>query len=95
MTKSQLIERVFEKVNDNFSMRDVEVIVNTLFDGITETLKKGGKVEIRGFGSFRVKQRRPRKGRNPKNGKAIDIPQKRVPFFRVGKELRERVAQGS
>lgn len=95
MTKSELIERVFEKVNDNFSMRDVEVVVNTLFDGIKESLKEGDKVEIRGFGSFRVKQRRPRKGRNPKSGKVIDIPQKRVPFFRVGKELRARVAQGS
>lgn len=95
MTKSQLIEGVFKKVNDNFSRRDVEVVVNTLFDSITESLKRGGKVEIRGFGSFRVKQRRPRRGRNPKTGKVIDIPQKRVPFFKVGKELRARVAQGS
>jgi len=94
MTKSQLIEGVFKKVNDNFSRRDVEVIVNTLFDSIAESLKSGGKVEIRGFGSFRVKQRRPRQGRNPKTGKVIEIPQKRVPFFKVGKELRARVAQG-
>ncbi|MBI5285976.1 MAG: integration host factor subunit beta [Deltaproteobacteria bacterium] len=93
MTKSQLIERVFEKVN-NLSRRDVEVMVNVILEGMIESLKRGEKIEIRGFGSFRVKERRPRRGRNPKTGEGIDVPQKRVPFFKVGKELKARVEKG-
>ena len=68
-----------------------QTIVNTIFDNITDALAKGDKVELRGFGSFRIRHRNSRKGRNPKTGSAVDVPQKRVPFFKVGKRLRELV----
>ncbi|MFQ5329014.1 MAG: integration host factor subunit beta [Thermodesulfobacteriota bacterium] len=90
MTKSELVERVAGKVK-NFSKKDIEVICDIIFDSMTESLKGGDKVEIRGFGSFKVKERKPRQGRNPKTGDSIDIPFKKVPFFKAGKELRERV----
>jgi integration host factor subunit beta len=90
MTKSELVEKVARKVK-NFSKKDIEVICDIIFDSMTETLKAGDKVEIRGFGSFKVKERKPRQGRNPKTGDTIDIPFKKVPFFKAGKELRERV----
>jgi integration host factor subunit beta len=67
------------------------VIVNILFNSITEALSQGDKVELRGFGSFRIRSRNPREGRNPKTGDAVHIPAKRVPFFKAGKELREMV----
>ena len=90
MTKSELVEKVARKVK-NFSKKDIEVICDIIFNSMTETLKAGNKVEIRGFGSFKVKERKPRQGRNPKTGDTIDIPFKKVPFFKAGKELRERV----
>ena len=90
MTKSELVEKVARKVK-NFSKKDIEVICDIIFNSMTETLKAGDKVEIRGFGSFKVKERNPRQGRNPKTGDTIDIPFKKVPFFKAGKELRERV----
>ncbi len=90
MTKSELVEKVARKVK-NFSKKDIEVICDIIFNSMTETLKAGDKVEIRGFGSFKVKERKPRQGRNPKTGDTIDIPFKKVPFFKAGKELRERV----
>jgi integration host factor subunit beta len=90
MTKSELVERVAGKVK-NFSKKDVEMICDIIFNSMTESLKGGDKVEIRGFGSFKVKERNPRQGRNPKTGDTIDIPFKKVPFFKAGKELRERV----
>ncbi|MCP3677707.1 MAG: integration host factor subunit beta [Deltaproteobacteria bacterium] len=90
MTKSELVEMVARKVK-NFSKKDIEVICDIIFNSMTETLKAGDKVEIRGFGSFKVKERKPRQGRNPKTGDTIDIPFKKVPFFKAGKELRERV----
>ncbi len=71
--------------------KETETIVNTIFDNITDALSKGDKVELRGFGSFRIRHRNSRKGRNPKTGSSVDVPQKRVPFFKVGKRLRELV----
>ena len=89
MTKSGLIEKVSEKVK-NFTKRDVEIIVDTIFDSMTNSLVKGDKIEIRGLGSFKVKEHKARKGRNPKTGESIDIPTKKTPFFKVGKEFKER-----
>ena len=90
MTKSDLIDRLATKVN-NFSRKDVEVIVDTVFASMTDSLATGEKVEIRGFGSFKVKHREGRNGRNPKSGESIYIQPKKVPFFKAGKELKERV----
>jgi len=90
MTKSVLIERIAEKVQD-LSKKQVEVIVETVFESIKEALAKGGKVEIRGFGNFRLRNRNARKARNPKTGESVNVPPKKVPFFKVGKELREMV----
>lgn len=90
MVKSGLVEKIAEKVK-NFTKRDVELIMDEIFDSMMASLAKGDKVEIRGFGSFKVKEHKSRKGRNPKTGKTIDIPAKKTPFFKVGKELKERV----
>lgn len=90
MTKSELIEAVASKVTA-FSRKDVEVIVDTVFKSMSESLAAGEKVEIRGFGSFKIKKREGRQGRNPKSGENIFIDPKRVPFFKAGKEIRERI----
>jgi integration host factor subunit beta len=90
MTKSALIEKIAEKV-DGLSKKQTEVVVETIFDSIKETLAQGGKVEVRGFGNFRLRSRNARKARNPKTGEAVDVPPKKVPYFKVGKELREMV----
>lgn len=90
MTKRELIEKLAEKVND-LSLRDAEIIVNTVFDSMTEALASGDRIEIRGFGSFQVKERRARDGRNPRTGDKVAVDEKKVPFFKVGKELKERV----
>jgi integration host factor subunit beta len=90
MTKSVLIEKIAEKM-EGLSKKQVEVIVETVFDSIKEALAKGGKVEIRGFGNFRLRNRNARKARNPKTGESVSVPPKKVPFFKVGKELREMV----
>jgi integration host factor subunit beta len=71
--------------------RDVERIVSTLFEEITAALARGDRVELRGFGAFSVKQRDARMGRNPRTGEAVPVPEKAVPFFKAGKELRERM----
>lgn len=92
MTKSVLIEKVAEKV-EGLSKKQVEVIVETIFDSIKDSLAKGGKVEIRGFGNFRLRARNARKARNPKTGESVEVPPKKVPYFKVGKELREMVNQ--
>jgi len=89
MTKAELVDNVAEKVD--LTKKQTEVIVNILFNSITEALSEGDKVELRGFGSFRIRSRNPREGRNPKTGDAVHIPAKRVPFFKAGKELREMV----
>ena len=90
MTKSVLIEKIAEKV-EGLSKKQVEVIVETVFESVKEALAKGGKVEIRGFGNFRLRNRNARKARNPKTGESVSVPPKKVPFFKVGKELREMV----
>ncbi|MEK6656016.1 MAG: integration host factor subunit beta [Nitrospirota bacterium] len=90
MTKAELIERVSEKIQ-GLTKRQTEVIVNSVFNSIKESLAKGNKIEIRGFGSFRIRQRRQRDGRNPKTGVSVSVPAKRVPFFKAGKELKEMV----
>ncbi len=87
MTKSEFINYLAEK-NDFLTSREAAVVVNTFFDSILEALVSGDKVELRGFGSFKVKQVGPRKGRNPKTGEVLDVPAKRTPYFRPGKELR-------
>lgn len=90
MTKRELIEEVVHQF-PRFSRRDAEVIVNAVFDTMTNALKRGDRIEIRGFGSFVVKQRQAREGRNPKTGTVVAVEAKRIPFFKVGKELRLRV----
>ena len=92
MTKAELIEGVSRVVE--MSRKDSEVIVETIFDSIVKSLKAGDKIEIRGFGSFRTRQRKPRIGRNPKTGEIVDVPPKKLPFFKVGKELKEIVNTG-
>ena len=89
MTKAELVDQVADKVD--LTKKQTEVIVNILLNSITEALSQGDKVELRGFGSFRIRSRNPREGRNPKTGDAVHIPAKRVPFFKAGKELREMV----
>ena len=89
MTKADLVERVSDRIR--MTKKQTEVIVNTLFSSITDALTRGDKVELRGFGSFRVRRRNSREGRNPKTGQAVHIPSKKVPFFKAGKELREMV----
>lgn len=89
MTKADLVDSVSDKIQ--LTKKQTEVIVNTLFSSITDALTQGDKVELRGFGSFRVRQRNSREGRNPKTGQSVHIPAKKVPFFKAGKELREMV----
>lgn len=89
MTKAELVEEVTQ-IGD-LTRRDGEVIVDTIFDAVIGALKAGEKIEIRGFGSFRIRQRKPRIGRNPKTGAKVDVPAKRVPYFKPSKELRDLV----
>jgi integration host factor subunit beta len=90
MNKSDLINLLSEKVT-HLSSKDMEIIVNTVFDSMTNSLMDGKRIEIRGFGSFEIRVREPRVGRNPKSGNQVKIGTRRVPFFKVGKELRERI----
>jgi integration host factor subunit beta len=90
MTKSGLIESVAAKTL-HISKRDTEIVVNTIFDSMAQALRTGERIEIRGFGSFQVKIREAREGRNPKTGEPVHISAKRTPFFKVGKELKEMV----
>ncbi|MEK6814887.1 MAG: integration host factor subunit beta [Nitrospirota bacterium] len=90
MTKAELIEHVSEKV-DGLSKKQTEVVINTIFDSIKRALSEGDKIEIRGFGSFKIRNRRQREGRNPKSGEPVRVPAKRVPFFKAGKEMKELV----
>ena len=89
MTKAELVERVSGQIN--LTKKQTEVVVNTVFQSITDSLSEGRKVELRGFGSFRIRERNARVGRNPISGAQVDVPAKRVPFFKAGKELRELV----
>lgn len=93
MTKSELIERLVQR-HTHLSQKDVELAVKSLLEEISRTLTEGGRIEIRGFGSFSVHYRPARMGRNPKTGQAVEIPEKYVPHFKPGKEMRERVNKG-
>lgn len=90
MIKSELIQKLSED-NPHLFQRDVERIVSTVFEEITNALARGDRVELRGFGAFSVKKRDARTGRNPRTGEAVPVPEKSVPFFKAGKELRERM----
>lgn len=93
MTKSELIAEL-ASANPHLLGRDVELIVSTIFEEITAALARGTRVELRGFGAFTVKRRDARTGRNPRTGEAVPVNEKVVPFFKAGKELRERVDRG-
>ncbi len=93
MTKSELIEQL-AGVNTALSKKEAELVVNTIFDSISQALIGGDRVEIRGFGSFTIRERDAREARNPKSGDLVKIPPKKTPFFKTGKELRERVNNG-
>lgn len=89
MTKADLVDEVARI--SNLTKKETELVVNTIFDTITGALAKAEKVELRGFGSFRVRRRNARRGRNPRTGSTVSVPEKRVPFFKVGKRLKELV----
>lgn len=93
MTKSELIAHLVHQ-NPHLYQRDVERIVNTIFDEISEALARGDRVELRGFGAFSVKHRPARTGRNPRTGEPVPVDAKTVPYFKTGKELRERLNNG-
>jgi integration host factor subunit beta len=88
MTRSKLIEKVTSRV-EGLTLKQTEIVVETVFDSINEALRRGEKIEIRGFGNFRLKERAPRKARNPKTGESVDVPQKKAVRFKAGKALRE------
>ena len=90
MIKSQLVQKI-AAANQHLYHRDVEKIVNVVFDEIVDALARGDRVELRGFGAFTVKHRQPRVGRNPRTGATVSVDEKFVPFFKTGKELRERL----
>ena len=92
MTKSELIDVLADR--RNLTRKEAEIYVNTILGDIGDELARGGRVELRGFGSFTVKVRQAREGRNPRSGEPVMVPEKRAPFFKAGKELRQRVDQG-
>ncbi len=94
MTKSDLVKRL-AAANPHLYMRDIEKIVATVIEQISAALARGDRVELRGFGAFSVKQRPARSGRNPRTGEHVPVDQKCVPFFKTGKEMRERLNDGS
>ena len=93
MTKAELVEEV-ARVSE-LTKKHSEVIVNTVFESIVQALQKDEKIELRGFGSFRIRQRRSRQGRNPKTGDKVSVPAKRIPYFKPGKELKELINTAS
>lgn len=90
MTKSELIARLAAQ-NPTLYHRDLELLVNTVFETIVQALENGDRVELRGFGAFSVRERNPRIGRNPRTGESVSVAAKRVPFFKMGKGMRERL----
>ncbi|PCI86176.1 MAG: integration host factor subunit beta [Hyphomicrobiales bacterium] len=90
MIKSELIQKLAD-ANPHLYQRDIERIVNKIFDEITEALSRGDRVELRGFGAFSIKHRKARTGRNPRTGEVVQVDEKYVPFFKTGKELRDRL----
>ncbi|WP_181700812.1 integration host factor subunit beta [Chthonobacter albigriseus] len=93
MIKSELVSRIATQ-NPHLYQRDVENIVNTILDKVVEALANGDRVELRGFGAFSVKSRPARVGRNPRTGEKVEVDEKSVPFFKTGKEMRERLNGG-
>ncbi len=91
MTKAELVEEV-SRVAD-LSRKEAELVVDSVFQSVIDALRRGDKVELRGFGSFRLRQRDSRRGRNPKTGDTVDVPPKSVPYFKPGKELRDLINQ--
>src|SRR4051812_44538711 len=89
MTKADLIDEVSGLVE--LTRKDSEVVVETIFDSIVRALRAADKIEIRGFGSFRTRQRKPRVGRNPKTGARVEVPSKKVPYFKPSKELKDLI----
>jgi integration host factor subunit beta len=89
MTRAELVEHV-TKVSE-LSKKHAEIIVNTVFDSIIEALRSDEKIELRGFGSFRIRKRHSRVGRNPKTGARVEVPAKKIPYFKPGKELKELI----
>ena len=89
MNKSQLIERIAKE--EGITIKNAASVVNVVFDAMTESLGRGDRVEIRGFGSFKVKGYNSYQGRNPKTGEIIQVNEKKLPYFKVGKEMKERV----
>ncbi len=89
MNRAELIQKVSEKVKIPYNA--AKVIVDSIFESMCESMEKGERIEIRGFGSFMMRKYGAHKGRNPKTGKTVDVPPKRVPFFKVGKELKAKV----
>ena len=87
MTKAELVEHVAQSTQ--LTKKHAELIVNTVFESIAQSLRAGEKIELRGFGSFRIRQRGPRIGRNPKTGDQVKVPPKRIPYFKPGKDLKE------
>ena len=90
MIRSELVQKLCSDFPD-LSQRELESVVSAIFDSITEQLADGGRVELRGFGAFSTRERDPRKGRNPRTGEAVEVPGKRVPYFKPGKEMRARL----
>ncbi len=90
MTKSELIQRLIDQAS-HISQKDMNLIVDTVFDSMVKALENGERIELRGFGTFEVRVREPRMGRNPKSGTKVSLGTRRVPFFKVGKELKETV----
>ena len=90
MIRSELIQKIADE-NPHLYQRDVEKIVNTIFEEIIDAMSRGDRVELRGFGAFSVKKRDARQGRNPRTGEAVSVDEKHVPFFKTGKLLRERL----
>ena len=93
MIKSELVQRIAER-NPHLYQRDVENVINAILDEIAEAMARGDRVELRGFGAFSVKRRNARVGRNPRTGTHVEVQEKSVPFFKTGKELRERLNEG-
>jgi integration host factor subunit beta len=93
MIKSELVQRIADR-NPHLYLRDVEKIINAILDEITNALSHGDRVELRGFGAFSVKHRDARLGRNPRTGAHVPVDEKAVPFFKTGKEMRDRLNEG-
>jgi integration host factor subunit beta len=89
MTKAELVEEVASQ--SDLTKKDAEVVVQTVLDSITESLQRGEKIELRGFGSFRIRNRSSRQGRNPKTGNGVSVPAKNVPYFKPGKEIKDLI----